>query len=265
MPSQSDLITKTKILQAAKTLVQDTAVSFTMDALAKQTGFSRATIYRQVGSKKALLQRLAQEHGLPNPTQPDVRSRILQAARTIFGQYGLVTPTMEQIASEADVGVATVYRHFGDRPTLLKSFMEAFQPRLPSDDAQSSGDLTSDLIQLVQSMIQFILQNQDMVRLSFANSAEWQAVLTEVRPFQERSLVRVATFLQSQMELGKLHSVDPHKAATALLGMILSFSLIMPTYYQLPEPEPQDTAVFIVRLFLDGLRKKDPKGLSSKG
>ncbi len=254
MSSQSDSATQAHILQAAQELLQDTAVPFTMDTLADKTGLSRATIYRQIGSKKALLQLLAAKHGLENLTQPDVRSRILQAARTLFGQHGLITPTMEQIASEAGVGVATVYRHFGDRLTLLKTFMETFLPPLPTGEAQSSGDLTTDLIRLVQSMIQFIVQNQDMVRLSFAHGTELQAMLTKIRPFQERSLVRVAAFLQSQMDAGNLQPIDPRQAATALLGMVLSFSLIMPTYYQLPEPEPQETAVFIVHLFLDGLR-----------
>jgi AcrR family transcriptional regulator len=254
MPSQNDSEIKAQIVQAAQELLQNRAVSFTMDTLAKQTGLSRATIYRQIGSKQELLQLLAKEHGLADLTQPDVRSRILQAARTLFGQYGLAAPTMEQIASEANVGVATIYRHFGDKPTLLKTFMETFQPQLP-DLVQTSGDLATDLTQLVQAMIQFIVQNQDMVRLSFANSAEWQEMLAASRPFHERSLFRVATFLQSQMDAGKLQPVDPQQAATALLGMILSFSLIMPTYYQLAEPEPQETAVFIVHLFLDGLRQ----------
>lgn len=264
MSSHGDPAGKTQILQAAEALLHDSAVPFTMDALAEKTGLSRATLYRQIGSKKALLQLLTAKHGLKNLNQPDTHSRILQAARTLFGQYGLMTPTMEQIANEAGVGVATVYRHFGDRRTLLKNFVANFQPRLPTNAAQSSGDLTTDLIQMVQSMIQFILQNQDMVRLSFTHATEVQAVLTEIRPFQERSLVRVAAFLQSQMDAGNLQPIDPRQAATALLGMVLSFSLIMPTYYQLPEPEPQQTAEFIAHLFLGGLRK-DPKGLSSNG
>lgn len=162
---------------------------------------------------------------------------------------------MEQIAAEAGVGVATIYRHFGDKATLLKAFLQTYQPRLPTTNRQLSGDLTTDLTQLVNSMIRFILQNQDMVRLSFSNAHEWREQLTEARPFQERSLNRVANFLQSQIDTGQLRPFDPYQAAIALLGMILSFSLIMPTYYQLPDPEPQETAVFIVQLFLDGLRQ----------
>ena len=255
MSSQIDAQIQTKILQTARQLVEETAASFTMDDLAAQTGLSRATIYRQTGGKKAILQRLAAEHGLNELDQPDVRSRILQAARTLFGQHGFVSPTMEQIATEAGVGVATIYRHFGDKPTLLKTFLQTYQPRLSIDQNESSGDFETALFQMVQAMIQFILQNKDMVRLSFSNAHEWQAQLAELRPFQERSLIRVANFLQSHIEAGGLRPVDPHQAATALMGMILSFCIIMPVYYQLPEPKPRETAVFIVELFLKGLRQ----------
>ena len=254
MSSQIDTRVQTKILQTARQLVEDSAVSFTMDDLAAQTGLSRATIYRQMGGKKAILKRLAVEHGLDELNQPDIRSRILQAARTLFGQHGFVSPTMEQIAVEASVGVATIYRHFGDKPTLLKAFLQTYQPRFSIDQNESSGDFETDLLQMVQTMIQFILQNKDMVRLSFSNAREWQAQLAELRPFQERSLIRVANFLQNHIEAGNLCPIEPHQAATALLGMILSFCIIMPVYYQVPEPEPQETAVFITQLFLQGVQ-----------
>jgi AcrR family transcriptional regulator len=255
MSSQNRFEIEKQVLQTARELVEETAVSFTMDQLAAKAGLSRATIYRQIGGKKAILQRLADEHGLEELPQPDVPSRILQAARTLFGEHGLVAPTMEQIAAEANVGVATVYRHFGDKTGLLRGFLQAFNPRLPVEKDDMSGDLATDLAQLVETMIQFILEHQDMVRLSFSNAREWQEHLVGLRPFQERSLNRVATFLQNQMDAGQLRPSDSQQAAAALLGMILSFSLIMPTYYKLPDPVPQETAVFITNLFLNGLKQ----------
>ena len=256
MSSHSDLATEIQILQAARALAEETAASFTMDQLAAQTGLSRATIYRQMGGKKAILKRLAAEHGLDDLHQPDVPSRILQAARKLFGEQGLMAPTMEQIAAEANVGVATVYRHFGDKTGLLRSFMQTFHPRLPTEPEDTSGDLATDLAQLVKTMIEFVLEHRDMVQLSFSNAREWRDELMGLRPFQERSLNRVANFLHSQMDAGQLRSIEPQQAATALLGMILAFSLIMPTYYKLPDPAPQETAVFITHLFLNGLKKQ---------
>lgn len=255
MSSQNGSEIEKQVLKAAQELAEQPAAAFTMDQLAAKTGLSRATIYRQIGGKQAILKRLADEQGLEELHQPDVPSRILQAARTLFGEHGLIAPTMEQIAAEADVGVATVYRHFGDKTGLLRSFMQAFHPRLPTEPDDVSGDLATDLAQLVETMIRFILEHQDMVRLSFSNAREWRDQLLDLRPFQERSLNRVANFLQNQMDTGQLRPSDPQQAAVALLGIILSFSLIMPTYYKLPDPEPQETAAFIANLFLNGLKQ----------
>ena len=254
MSSQSELDEK-QVLDAARELAEETAVSFTMDQLAAKAGVSRATIYRQLGGKKAILKRLADEHGLDELDQPDAPSRILRAARALFAQQGLMTPTMEQIADEANVGVATVYRHFGDKTGLLRAFLQAFHPRLPVTEHELTGDLRHDLAQLVETMIRFILEHQDMVQHSFSNAREWRDELMDLRPFQERSLSRVAAFLQAQMASGQLRASDPQQAATALTGMILSFGLIMPIYYKLPNPEPQATAVFITDLFLNGLKQ----------
>lgn len=55
---------------------------------------ARATLYLRVGSKEALLQRLVREQGIVLNPQHDVRTRILQAARQIFGRAGLADATM---------------------------------------------------------------------------------------------------------------------------------------------------------------------------
>lgn len=255
MSSQSDLKFEQAVLQAARELVAETAVPFTMDQLAAKAGVSRATIYRQLGGKKAILKRLADEHGLDELDQPDAASRILQAARTLFAERGLMAPTMEQIAEEANVGVATVYRHFGDKIGLLRAFLQAFHPRLPITENELTGDLHLDLAQLVETMIRFIVEHRDMVQHSFSSLHEWREHLMDLRPFQVRSLSRIANFLEGQIAAGQLRSIDAQQAATALLGMILSFGLVMPTYYKLPDPEPQETAEFITNLFLDGLKQ----------
>jgi AcrR family transcriptional regulator len=48
----------------------------------------------------------------------DNRARILDAARTVFGQEGLNAP-MREVARHASVGPATLYRHFPTKQALL--------------------------------------------------------------------------------------------------------------------------------------------------
>ncbi|GGN09320.1 TetR/AcrR family transcriptional regulator [Streptomyces fuscichromogenes] len=48
----------------------------------------------------------------------DNRARILDAARAVFGEVGLSAP-MREVARQAGVGPATLYRHFPTKQTLI--------------------------------------------------------------------------------------------------------------------------------------------------
>ncbi|MFD8526225.1 TetR/AcrR family transcriptional regulator [Streptosporangium canum] len=50
------------------------------------------------------------------------RERILEAARTAFGQRGLDVP-LEEIARRAEVNIATLYRRFPDREALIEAIL----------------------------------------------------------------------------------------------------------------------------------------------
>ncbi len=57
--------------------------------------------------------------GLRDRKKKEVRHRIIKAAEDLFASQGLDGTTMEDVAREADVSVATVYNYFGSKSTLL--------------------------------------------------------------------------------------------------------------------------------------------------
>jgi AcrR family transcriptional regulator len=68
-------------------------------------------------------------HPLPHPLRSDAadnRERILDAAREVFAAEGLNVP-MREIARRAEVGPATLYRHFPTKETLA---VEAFADQM---------------------------------------------------------------------------------------------------------------------------------------
>ena len=242
------------ILDAAEQLLADNP-DFTMDELGTAVSLSRATLYRKIGNKEALLQRLAEERGLDSLATSDIRSRILLAARNIFGRHGLLDVTMEQIAQEANVGVATLYRHFGDKDGLVRAFAADITPsRAIADIAQHiSGDLSADLTTIVTHMLQFLYNNRDIASLSFIQSEKTRQYLAHIRPAPERTLYQLTHFFETQHTAGNLPQGDPQQFALALTGIIFSFSYLAPTYYDMPLAKPEATAEFIVNLFLKGI------------
>ncbi|MFN9942565.1 MAG: helix-turn-helix domain-containing protein, partial [bacterium] len=94
-----------------------------MEALAERSGLSRATGYRRTGGREALVAAL-EARGVDAKPGADARGRILAAARTVFAKTGFESATIEEIAAEASLGAATVYRCFGDKDSLVAAFLD---------------------------------------------------------------------------------------------------------------------------------------------
>jgi AcrR family transcriptional regulator len=215
-------------------------------------------LYRRVGSKEALLQHIAKGRGVPATElgTRDIRATVLQSARALFSRHGLISVTMEQIAQEAGVGVATVYRHFGDKGGLLRAFSDEFRPQqLRSDHAFTpSGDLAVDLLPIVSGLVHFLVENGDIFRLTLTERNEELEVIQTMRNTPGRTLHRLTRIFQQPMVAKQLAPLDPQEMALSLLGMILSFGFMGPTLYNLPQAKPDAIAQTILRIFLDGVR-----------
>lgn len=160
------------------------------------------------------MRRLARERGLQVADRDDldIPSRILQAARVTFDKHGLARTTMEQIAEEAGLGVATLYRHFGDRDSLIRAFMQAHTPRRAFQEVaqQDSGDIEADLIHLVTEMLTFLHQNRDMVWLSLIEREEMQRLLDRLGDMPEETRLELTRFLEAAVAVGQLQGCPRH-------------------------------------------------------
>ncbi|HSH00990.1 MAG TPA: TetR/AcrR family transcriptional regulator [Anaerolineae bacterium] len=242
-----------QILTAAHKLYTQNGPDFTMEQLEAELNISRATIYRRLGSKQKILNRLAQQHNL-DIDQHNYRQKILTAARTVFGRVGLIKATIEQIAAEANVGVATVYRHFGDKESLIHAFAAEMTPRnrLRDQINHASNDPAADLLTITQTLIPFFYQNRDIMRLLFLGSPEERHYFDSLRHSADSTLHALTTYFQHQIDAGHLHPIaPPQDTALAFIGLILSFTLIGPIHYQTSLTDTAQTAQTIVNIFLN--------------
>jgi len=245
------------ILEAARSLLEKGKQNFTMEQLAAQVGISRATVYRRVGGKEALLQRLARESVKPIPPS-DTRQRILHAARMIFGREGLAAATMEHIAREAGVGVATVYRLFGTKENLIHAFMEEMAPKaaLRHLTVHPTDDLRGDLHRIVAAVVAFFHEHRDILRLTLLGLERERRYLTSLRQDSDSLLGFLTDYFRHQQEAQRIRSTEePQELALALLGLILAFVLIAPVHYGLDPTPLEKVTDIIAHIFLDGIRR----------
>ncbi len=244
-----------RIERAAQGLLGKTGDDFTMDQLAERAGVPRATVYRRVGSKVALLRRLARERGVEFGERPDVRARILLAARRVIGRDGLLNMSMEQVAAEAGAGVATVYRHFNDKDRLIRAVVEELSPRpFVRDLAHPTEDVRADLTALAAVLLPSFYEYRDILRLLLTDSRAERAYIERLREGSDRTLDQMADYFGAQIRAGRIRAAGtPRELALAFLGLLFAFAVVGPVHYHTTLDEPGRAAGLIVRLFLEGV------------
>lgn len=259
MSSQNSLPpTESAILAAARTLLDSVGEQFTMEQLETRSGVSRATIYRRIGSKERLLARLAADRG-ETYRREDVRRAILGAAREVFGRQGLIAATIEQIADEAGVGVATVYRHFGDKDTLVRSFLREMTPQRAVRELMlhPSDDIRADLEKIVGAVLPYLYDNRDIFRLVLMGNERDRRYLHSLRERSDSTQEGLRGYFARQLEAGRVRGWGTaDELALALMGMVISFAVLGPLHHGRVLDDPEHTGTRIVHLFLNDLRSE---------
>ncbi len=246
---------KEKILDAAVRLMADKGESFTMQQLEAQAHISRASIYRHVGGKEEILALLRDERGVA-VEQANMPMQILRAARRVFARQGLRSTTMEQIANEAGVGIATVYRHFGDKETLMMAFIKLIRPHNTMPEMMNpTEDVAGDLRSIAQILLNFSYKNRDVLRLVMAGSEQDRRYLHELRQNTDSTIGRLSMYFETQIQAGRIQPAATGKElALALMGMVINFSVLGPLHHDVEFENADKTSDLIVNIFLNSLR-----------
>ncbi len=259
-----------RLLQAAARLLEREGPGFSMEALAREAGVSRATLYRRVPSREALVQRLRREAG-GELTEPlmlgPARDRVLEAARTLVARDGLASPTVEQIAQAAGVSPVTVYRAFGDKEELLRALFEQMTPRRQAAAllADTQAPMVDTLTRFVALMVDFIAAQPGLIRLLLFSEDSEAQYLARLRQQQSTTFQALVRYLSAQMERGLLRREEPTLLALALMGQVLGATLLAP---RLATPRghagsPSEARVrVLVELFLRGAQALSDKEMS---
>src|SRR5215217_3000809 len=201
----------------------DGLAGLSMDELAVRAGVSRATLYRLFGSQQQLLHEL----GLQPP--PTVRNRILDTALELVGRHGLAELSMDELAAQAGVSRATLYRLVPGKEALFAELVRTFSPFEPiAAVLETMGDRPpAEVIPAIAQAMAAAMDGhmglllQLLVEFARHHDPDGRRATSKDAIQGMRTLPLVSSYLAGQMAAGRLRRMDPDLAMQALAGPIV--------------------------------------------
>ncbi len=206
------------VLEAARSvLARDRSAS--LDEVARAAGVSRATVYRQFGSRQGLLQALGLEQ------EAGSRERVLAAALELLDRDGLGRLSMDEVAAAAGVSRASLYRLFPGKPALFREVLREYAP-LEAIRAvvESMRDRPADEVvpEAARTAARTMRERVGLIRtLVFEVTSGSEDSAEAARYVLVDTLSVLAGYLVGEMEAGRLRPMHPLLALQALAGPVL--------------------------------------------
>ena len=159
------------------------------------------------------------------------RHQILEAATTIFSQFGLYQARMEDIAVAAGVSKGTIYLYFKDKDSLIQALAEQiFAQELA--DLQLAYDTAGTAIERLTSFYEaLIAEEAEVLPLMpilyefYALGLRREDVRVVLSNFLNQSATLLAAIIQEGVASGEFAPTDALKAARALDALMSGITL----------------------------------------
>jgi TetR/AcrR family transcriptional regulator, mexJK operon transcriptional repressor len=193
------------------------------------------------------------------------RRQIIDGALNVFSDKGFEKATNQEIASAAGIGSpGLIYHYFESKSDLLHQAVASRSPLLQSvigDDALF-GLPPREALHLVGSAILHMLDDPGILQLFRVMVGEamrdpsvaeaWR--ISGPRP----ALGALARYLKSQMEAGRMRTMDPSLAASCFLGQIIFYVISQAVFHQQESAAGGEKAVLeaAIEIFLTGMEAR---------
>lgn len=202
--------------------------NITMEALAVKTGFSRASIYRNFGSKREIITAYLQKSGELHPAQrlQDIPERILEASEAIFLTYGFASSTIEMIADKAGLGTATIYRYFESKENLIARVLQHISPSDNKVFEQVSTDLPFQqaINEYTKAALLFVRSHHRIFKLTLFESNYLTPINKQMNRVRERTRDKLVAFFLLYLPEGPQQYHNAQTLTLSFLGLIFGFA-----------------------------------------
>lgn len=186
---------------------------------------------------------VVRRRGRPRDTSAD--ERILQAAGRLILERGFDKVTVDDVASMARAGKATVYRRWASKEDLAVAALELlYRQEVPIPD---TGSVRGDLREYYRSVLEFVASptGYAYVRMSMAETLRDQRIAALHQSATTTQEELVEAMFQRGVDRGEIRADAPLHLAISWLGGIISNCAAMGR----PMPSPEDVDEILDFLF----------------
>src|SRR5436309_15256486 len=157
------------------------------------------------------------------------RQEILKAAMEVFARNGFRGTTTRDLAAQAEVNEAIIFRHFNTKTELYRAILEekVSQNRTPYfEELERLAAAHDDRTFLETLGHKFFLrheQDSTFMRLLLFSALEGHELSDMFFASMAGRGDPLASYLERRMDDGAFRRMDPHLAARAFFGMFVSF------------------------------------------
>ncbi len=160
------------------------------------------------------------------------RERLLDAARTLFGEKGYAGTSTREIAASADCNVALISHYFGSKEGLLRALLMEGMGQLTAElskIAEQEADPEKRLRRIVRFLVGHFAENHAGMRMMHRELLRTDSpLLNELAPGTAAYHGIFVEILEQARKEGRLRDVDPNVATLLLMGMLQIYFVAYP-------------------------------------
>jgi AcrR family transcriptional regulator len=165
--------------------------------------------------------------------QPDARSRLQEAAVTLYTERGYDQTTVAEIAERAGLTKRTFFRHFADKREVLFRGAEVLQEEMVAAIDAVPGPAAP--LDLIAAALDAAGTRFEEVR-EFA--AVRNAIIASSSELRERELIKAATLVAAMADALRARGLDPTEAALTAHACLAVFHVAFGQWISAPEGPP---------------------------
>ena len=126
----------------------------------------------------------------------------MNAALTIFAQYGYASSSIAQVASEAGISKGLVYNYFSSKECLLKELITEMFSKIVDSLPMPEGDFSdADFRNLIDAHLKMAVEDTEMFKLYFSVFSQAHVMdlaIQEAFPKFEPLMTKMTRYYQSK-------------------------------------------------------------------